>query len=62
MKSYVERLCKFCKLAMMKIDDIDYNFDGNQDEYLYCPNCNATLFVKVRYKKCIFHDWSKPDY
>ena len=35
----------------MDLDDIDYNFDGNQDNYYLCPVCELGGFEKVRYKK-----------
>ena len=30
----------------MYLDDIDYNFDGNQDNYFICNNDNASYFQK----------------
>ena len=46
--------CPHCKL-IMELDDIDYNFSGNQDEYWYCANydCDIHAFVKVRYGRAI---------
>ncbi len=36
----------------MEIDDLDYRFDGCQDEYWKCENCGEfSALVKVRYKK-----------
>lgn len=61
MYNYTKRLCKYCKEAMMEISDIDYNFIGNQDEYLYCPKCNSYLFVKIRYGKQIFCKWDNTE-
>lgn len=54
--------CLFCCKEML-IDDIDYNFDGCQDEYWLCPNCNSSLFRKVRYRKVLFssYRWDRGD-
>lgn len=30
-------------------DDIDYNFEGCQDEYLECQVCHISFYVKVRF-------------
>lgn len=37
----------------MILDDIDYNFEGNEDRYYLCPKCHSYLIVKVRYRKII---------
>ncbi|MBQ7977928.1 MAG: hypothetical protein IJ301_05025 [Clostridia bacterium] len=43
--------CPKCGKAM-ELDDIDYNFKGNQDEYWICDDkCCMSAFVKVRYGK-----------
>lgn len=52
--------CVFCK-SEMKLDDIDYNFEGCQDEDWYCPKCHAALFVKVRYNKVVAKRFMKGD-
>ena len=46
--------CPLCN-SIMELDDVDYNFKGNQNEYWYCPNsdCGTHAFVKVRYSKVI---------
>lgn len=33
----------------LRCDDIDYSFEGCQDEYSECPNCHLTFYVKVRF-------------
>ena len=48
-KQYLKK-CRQCGNLLI-IDDIDYQFDGCQDELLICGNCNLTYFVKVRYGK-----------
>lgn len=47
--------CVNCGSTMV-LDDEDYNFKGNFDQYLYCPKCEVTGFRKVRYNKCILEE------
>lgn len=47
-----EMKCKFCGHDMT-LDDIDYNFEGNQDDYLICPHCGSSCIVKIRFKRVI---------
>lgn len=42
--------CPLCG-GELKVDDIDYNFKGCQDEMLVCNNCQITFEFKVRYGK-----------
>ena len=42
------RKCPICG-GDIEIDDIDYNFKGNQDEYAYCHHCHVALITKVRF-------------
>ena len=48
--------CKFCNCEM-RLDDVDYNFSGNQDNYYTCDNCGASAFEKIRYHKSIYIDF-----
>lgn len=50
MKNNYQKKCPKCDTELY-VDDIDYNFKGNQDEYLICPKCYAFVFAKVRYNK-----------
>jgi hypothetical protein len=43
----------------MRLDDVDYNFKGNKDNYWTCDNCNASAFEKIRYNKSISVEYSK---
>ena len=49
-KIYYGKKCRVCGNEII-VDDVDYNFDGCQNEYLICDNCNKAIFVKVRYGK-----------
>ena len=51
MKRPIEK-CRKCNTEMI-LDDIDYNFEGNEDRYYLCPKCHSYLIVKVRYRKII---------
>ena len=44
--------CKYCK-AEMRLDDVDFNFKGNKDNYFICDNCNASALEKIRYDKTV---------
>ena len=51
--------CPVCGEEMY-LDDIDYNFDGNQNNYFICNNdCPTSAFQKVRYGKVIFEEVSE---
>lgn len=50
--------CKFCNNEM-RLDDVDYNFKGNQDNYYICDKCNASAFEKIRYYKSIYVEFIK---
>lgn len=39
--------CKYCK-SEMRLDDVDFNYKGNKDNYFICDNCNASALEKVR--------------
>lgn len=53
-------LCKYCN-KKMRLDDVDYNFKGNQDNYYICENCNASAIEKIRYSKSISVKFYKKD-
>ena len=52
--------CKVCGAAM-RLDDRDYNFKGNYDNYWVCDHCNTTCFEKVRYGKSVSEEWVNND-
>ena len=41
----------------MLLDDVDFNFKGNQDNYYSCPNCKIGAIEKIRYGKTIKLEW-----
>ena len=55
-----EMICKYCG-KKMELDDVDYNFKGNQDNYWVCGNCNARAFEKTRYGKSVRADFYRDD-
>lgn len=61
-KTYAQPICPNCKNGM-RLDDIDYNFDGCQDEYWLCNDCEITAYVKVRYANVVvieyFNTWGE---
>lgn len=42
--------CIYCNEEMF-LNDVDYNFKGNQDNYWQCTKCNATAFEKIRFNR-----------
>lgn len=42
------RTCPICGKEM-KSYDIDYSFDGNQNEYYNCENCHHSFKYCIRY-------------
>lgn len=50
--------CRVCGKPMI-LNDIDFNFKGNQDEYYDCPFWHESALVKIRYSKVIKIERSK---
>lgn len=44
--------CINCNREMI-LDDIDFNFEGNQDNYYICSKCNSEIIQNVRFGKII---------
>lgn len=42
--------CPYCGSDLI-LDDIDYNFSGNQDEYYVCSHCKKSFIYKIRFGK-----------
>ena len=53
-------ICKYCG-NKMRLDDVDYNFKGNQDNYWICDNCHASAFEKIRYGKSVSVKFDKEE-
>lgn len=45
-------ICKFCN-SEMRLDDCDFNFPGNKDNYWICDCCHAYAYQKIRYGKSL---------
>ena len=52
---------KKCPLCGEKLDceDIDYNFEGNQDEYSTCNHCHTSFLFYIRYGHVWKYDKTK---
>jgi len=48
--------CSKCDKEM-RLDDVDFNFKGNKDNYYFCDNCNIFCIEKIRYGKQISVIW-----
>ena len=48
--------CKECG-AEMFLDDKDYNFKGNYDNYWNCSNCKTSCIEQVRYNQTYKEIW-----
>lgn len=49
-------LCKECG-AKMFLDDKDYNFKGNYDNYWCCEKCQTSCIEKVRFGQSWQEHW-----
>lgn len=52
--------CKYCG-EEMRLDDIDFNFKGNKDNYWICEHCHSSAIEKIRYVKTVRVDFEKGD-
>ena len=41
-------ICPLCGKEL-RIDDIDFSFRGNQDEYSICDHCHTSFIFYIRY-------------
>lgn len=39
--------CKYCGTEM-ELDDVDFNYKGNKDNYYLCPKCDSTAIEEIR--------------
>ena len=47
MDAYIKK-CPICK-SKLEHEDIDYNFEGNQNELSKCNNCHVVFVFYIRY-------------
>ena len=50
--------CRYCQQKMI-LDDCDFNFKGNFDNYWSCENCNSFCFEQVRFGESHKRIWRK---
>lgn len=50
--------CKFCGCEMV-LDDVDFNFKGNKDNYWLCNSCGSSALEKIRYGKTVNVQFNK---
>lgn len=50
--------CKKCNCEMI-LDDVDFNFTGNYDNYWFCDKCGIGCIEKIRYGKSFRIIWDK---
>lgn len=43
----------------MRLDDVDFNFKGNKDNYFVCDNCNCSCLEEIRYSKQVRVTWDE---
>ena len=48
--------CKNCGRDM-RLDDVDYNFKGNKDNYWICDYCFLSAVERVRFNKTVSVDY-----
>lgn len=46
---YVKK-CPLCG-EKLELDDVDFNFNGNQDEYSFCNYCHHSFIFYIRFGK-----------
>ena len=49
-------ICKECG-AEMRLDDKDFNFKGNYDNYWCCDSCETSCTEQVRFGQSFKEDW-----
>lgn len=52
--------CKFCG-SDMTLDDTDFNFPGNHDDYWFCPKCEASCLQAIRFNRPFKEYWISGD-
>lgn len=52
--------CKKCNCEML-LDDVDFNFEGNQDNYWLCEKCEIGCIEKIRFGRSIKVIWDEEE-
>lgn len=52
--------CKYCGKEMW-LDDVDFNFKGNKDNYWICRECYATAIEKIRFNRTVSVKFEKEE-
>lgn len=55
-----EMKCIKCGSAM-RLDDVDFNFKGNKDNYYICDSCHENCIEEIRYGKSVKTTWYDED-
>ena len=53
-----KKKCPICG-EELEVDDIDYKFEGNQDEYSTCNHCHTSFLFYIRYNHVWKYDKTK---
>lgn len=53
-------ICRKCG-AKMNLDDREYNFKGNYNNYWYCEKCNIGCTEEVRFAQSFKETWFNED-
>lgn len=53
-------VCKFCN-SEMRLDDVDFNFKGNKDNYWICDCCHSFALQKIRYGQSVSVEFKKAE-
>lgn len=48
--------CRECDTEMV-LDDKDFNFEGNYDNYWICPHCPVSCVEQVRFGQSFKEKW-----
>ena len=52
--------CKGCNKPM-RLDDVEFDFKGNKDNYYLCDDCGISAVEKIRYGKTVNVIWHYDD-
>ena len=52
--------CKYCGKEMW-LDDVDFNFKGNKDNYWICREFYATAIEKIRFNRTVSVKFEKEE-